>query len=63
MKTKAKTKPKYIVKPFYSRDEQSDYPSGWDVWEETEKSAVVIAPCDSKQEAESECRRLQSLNE
>ena len=50
--------PKYSVKPFYSQDEPSDYPSGWDVWEETEKSSVVVCPCDTKEEAERECNRL-----
>ncbi len=51
----------YSVKPFYSQDEPSDYPSGWDVWEETEKSAVIVAPCDSKEEAEAEMKRLQAV--
>lgn len=60
MKTKS---PSYIVRPHYkyinyTTGQKEREPSGWDVWEITDTHEVVVSPCDSRDEADAECRRL-----
>ena len=51
----------YLVKPFYSRDTPSREPAGWDVWEQTETSSVVVVPCDTEEEANTEAEILRGV--
>jgi hypothetical protein len=48
----------YEVRPFYSLDNPSSEPSGWDVWEITRTSEVIVCPCDTRFEAEAEMSKL-----